>query len=353
MANMTIVLPSKVQVDAAIAWFILKKFGQEKFPATQTARTVFWQHMPAGKTSSTLEHEDHILIDFGEGRFDQHRLGQENRRLSSAHLIAQYLGVDDRADLQHLLEFARRASLEGRGTLSLDPIDRAFGLSGLLTNLNRLVADNPQRVLECVTPLIAAHYEEEHRRCEQLPGEYQELVKQGMVKEFSALQLGKQLKVVFITSDNSGMAGYVRSRAVGADVVIQKSTSGHVNFITKQMQRVQLRKLARMVKLLEAQKNGIVLQIDSQDDLEQPGRTAGLPQWYYDVRTNTLQNGGLQPQGIPATKLANAEIESVTKQGLNIDRSSFENNSRFEGRRPSGGRPQERFGRRRGVVIIE
>ncbi|HLC45015.1 MAG: hypothetical protein A2722_02545 [Candidatus Doudnabacteria bacterium RIFCSPHIGHO2_01_FULL_50_11] len=320
MKNWTIVLFPKIQVDTAVSYFLLKHFGESKFPGISEASVEFWSEMPADKTPQVLEEDGYIVIDLGLGRFDHHRLGPENRKHSSSHLVAQHLEIDDRPDLQRVLELARRDDLEGRGTLSADPIDRAFGLSGLLTNLNKSIPDAPHKILEIIIPMLAGHYLEENRRYVQLPAEYRTLLAAGKIKEFTAPQLGHQVKVVYAESDNPALAGYIRSRAVGADLVIQRASTGHVNFITKQARRLYLHKLARIIKLLEAQKSGIVLNVDRENDLELPGRTEGLPHWYYDTRANTLQNGGVQPQGIPATKLSYQEIEQATKQGLNIER---------------------------------
>lgn len=339
-----IVIFPKIQVDTIIAYFLLKNFGEAKFPGIGKAALEYWSEIKFDKGAEELEQDGYILIDLGNGRFDHHRLGPENKKISASHLVAQYLEIEDRPDLHKLLELARRDDLEGRGTLSNDPIDRAFGLSGLLTNLNKSIKDNPQRIVDIVVPLIAGHFLEENRRFEQLPLEFKELQQSGKVKEFRALQLGRQIHVVYAESDNPALAGYIRSRAVGADLVVQRASTGHVNFITKQSARLQLHKLARLVKLLEAQKAGITLRIDSPAELEKSGRTEGLAHWYFDTRANTLQNGGVQPQGIPATVLTYEEIEQVVKQGLNVERMQPRDNFR---------KPYERFSHGRGVQILE
>ena len=256
----------------------------------------------------------------GNGKFDHHRLGPENKKISTAHMVAKYLEIEDRQDLQKLLEFARRDDLEGKGTMSNDTIDRTFGLSGLLTTLNKSLGNDPQKILNVILTLLTAHIIEENKRFEQMPKEYDELKSQNKLKEFKALQLGKQLKIVYVESDSPGLAGYLRSRAIGADLVIQKASTGHTNFVSKQQTGLQLKKLARLVKLLEAEKNNIILPVDKLEELEMPGRTDKLPHWFYDSRANTLQNGGLNPQTIPATKLTYEEIEHLVKDGLNIQR---------------------------------
>jgi hypothetical protein len=314
----TIVMFPKIQIDTSIAYFLLQHFGESKFPCIKDSKLEFWMEVPVGKTADQLEQEGYILIDLGNSRFDHHKLGPENKKISTAHMVAQYLGIEDRPDLQKMLEFARRDDLEGKGTMSNDTIDRTFGLSGLLTTLNKGLGDNPGKILDVILTMLTAHLIEENKRYEIMPKEYSELRSQDKVKEFTATQLGKNLKIVYIESDNAGMAGYLRSRAVNADLVIQKASTGHTNFVSRQQAKLQLKKLSRLLKLAEAKKNGVTL-IDSVE-LEKPGRTDKLSHWFYDSRANTIQNGGLSPQGIPATQLTYKELEQLTKDGLNIQR---------------------------------
>jgi hypothetical protein len=121
--------------------------------------------------------------------------------------------------------------------------------------------------------------------------------------------------------------------------VVQKAPTGHVNFISNQTSRLQLHKLARAIKLLEAEANNILLEIDSLEELELPGRTEGLPHWYYDTRANTIQNGGINPQNIPPTQISYEDLETAVKQALNLSR----NDDRFK-------RPERRT---RGAIIID
>lgn len=320
----------KIQIDTAISYFLLQHFGEAKFPGIKEAKLEFWMELPAGKTTDQLEHEGYILIDLGNGKFDHHRLGPENTKYSTAHMVAKHLGIEDRQDLQKLLEFARRDDLEGKGTISKDAIDRTFGLSGLLTSLNKALHHDSHAILQAVLPFLTAHLIEENKRFEIMPKEFQDLDRQGKVKRFITSHLGQQVKIIYIESDNAGLAGYLRSRAVGADLVIQRAATGHTNFVSRQQAQLQMKKLSRLIKLKEAEKNGITL-TDKPEQLEMPGRTDKLPQWFYDSRANTLQNGGLSPQGIPATKLTYAEIEQLVKDGLNIQREeNFNKNNPYK-----------------------
>lgn len=327
-----IVLFPKIQIDTAISYFILKTFGEKKFPGVSEAELVFWTKLPEDRTPGELEQAGYILIDLGNGQFDHHRLGPENRKYSSAHLVAQALEVDDLPELQKLLELARRDDLLGKGTVSIDALDRSFGLPGMLMSLVKTYPNNPKYILDVLFPIIYAHYYQEVEKYQKMPQEYKDSLAKGLAQEINATQLGKQLKVVLINSDNIGLAGYVRSRAVGADLVIQRASTGHVNFISNQKSQLQLGDLARKIKLLEAQKNNLILEIDSMDELTLPGKTDGLPHWYYDTRANTLQNGGISPGDIPATLLSDEEIVVAIKGALNISRNTVTapvSNNRF------------------------
>ncbi len=318
--NFTIVLFPKVQVDTAIAFFLLKTFGEAKFPGISEAPLEFWSELPGGKNGFELEDEGYILVDLGNGRFDHHRLGPENKTTSASHLVAEFLGVDDKQELVKLLELARRDDLEGKGTISKDSIDRAFGISGLLMSLMKTYPDDPHMVLNSVLPLLHAHYVQEYRRYEELPKEYASALAEGRAKVFNAMQLGKKLMVVYIETDNTAIPSFLRSKDVGAHLVIQKSSAGHVNIISKQAENLELHILSKNLKLLEAQKNNLTLLVDHISHLERPGRTDGLPHWYYDTRANTIQNGGINAQGIPPSKLTYEELETMVKQSLNIEK---------------------------------
>ena len=353
----------KIQVDIVVSYFILKTFGESKFPGISTADVEFWTDLPANTDPYELEAKNHILVDLGNGRFDHHRLGPENKKYSAAHLIAQYLEVDDLPELHKMLEIARRDDLLGKGTISVDPLDRSFGLPGLLMSLVKTYKNDPKYVLDSVMPLIEAHYNQEYQKYQSLPQEYQEALATGHAEEFSAVQLGRNLKIILINSDNLALTGYVRSRAIGGDLIIQRNSTNHVNFISNQKSNVKIHELAKRIKLLEAEANNLSLMVDSLDELLLPGRTEGLPHWYYDTRANTLQNGGMNPGDVPPTKLTNDEIKTAVKTALNISRESLAKpvgNSSYPNRKPDSNKSNNRnnnsnYNTRytRGAVIID
>lgn len=306
-------MPTRPQPDTVVAIFILKKFGDTLFPGVKDARVEFWQVIPEGKTAESLLAQGYILIDLGGGMFDHHASAQKT---TASELIARHLGVLERPTLGKLLEYARRDDFYGKGTISDDPIDRAFGLSALIANLNKSLIKNPERVIEIVMPMIIAHYNEEERRLISLPKKFEDLRSHGATREFDVKQRGKKLKIIMLESDNGSFAGYLRSQQGGRyDVVVQRLPSGHVNILTRPTKRVDLRSLAALLRVEEAMVRGIDLDMDV-SKLSRTARLEEIPEWYYDRATNSIQNGGLNPKEIRPTGIAWSNLSRILELGL-------------------------------------
>lgn len=308
-----IILPTRPQPDTLVAIFILKKFGEEMFPGIREAKIDFWQVMPAGENEESLDKKGVILIDLGGGRFDHHAIKPQT---TASDLISLYLGVADDPALAKLIEYARRDDFYGKGTISNDPIDRAFGLSSLVAVLNKSLVKNPAKVIEVILPVLAAHYNEESKRTKELPEEFEQKLSNGEAEVFSAKQRDKKLKVVIVNSESGSLAGYLRSQNGGRfDVVAQWLPSGHVNILTRPTKRVDLRSLTALLRLEEATASGIELTIGVRD-LARFGRIKEIPEWYYDPATNSIQNGGLNPKEINPTKISRDKFKKIIELGL-------------------------------------
>lgn len=306
-----IILPTRPQPDTILGIFLLKTFGKEKYPGIENAEVEIWQELPKGETPGSLEKKGILVLDLGGGKFDHH---QKNTSLSK--LVAQDLGISDDSSLQKILQYGERDDKYGLGTISADPIDKAFGLSGLIASLNKALSEKPAKVIEIVFPLITAHCLEEKKRVEELPGEFEEKLKEGKTEVFEIKQADKKLKVVALESDNLSMAGWLRSaEGVKADVVCQKVSSGYVNILTKPLKRVDLRWLAAYLRNEEANLRGRKLRYLT-FDLMKPGKIPEVPEWYYDRATNSILNGGPNPKGIEATAIPFERVKELLKEAL-------------------------------------
>lgn len=308
-----IILPTRPQPDTIVAIFILKKFGEDAFPGIKTATVDFWQVMPDKENEESLDKKGIILIDLGSGRFDHHAIKPQT---TASDLISSYLGISDNPALAKLIEYARRDDFYGKGTISNDPIDRAFGLSSLIAVLNKSLVKNPAKVVELILPILLAHYNEELKRTTELPKEFEEKVANGEAETFPAKQRDKKLKVVIVNSESGSLAGYLRSQNGGRfDVVAQWLPSGHVNILTRPTKRIDLRSLVALLRLEEATASGLDLTL-SVRNLAGFGRIKEIPEWYYDPATNSIQNGGLNPKEIKPTKIPRDKFKKIMELGL-------------------------------------
>ena len=308
-----IVVPTRAQADTSIAVYLLKKYGGEKFPGVTTAEISVAPMLKEGTTFESALAQGELLIDLAGGLFDHHN---HATKITVSTMVAQQLGILHNPSIKKMLVYAERDDFYGKGTISNDPIDRAFGLSALLTVLNKKYVSNPVETFNIILPIITAHHEEELRRTEEMPKELKEKLANGSAENFSVIQRGKQLKVLLIDTDNPSMAGYVRSvMGGGYDVAALRLSSGHLNILTRPAKQVDLQSLAVILRTEEASKKKIEIS-HNPVDLAQTGRYEPIPEWYYDPATNSLQNGGIVPGDVPATGITKLEARKLLELGL-------------------------------------
>ena len=149
IAVKTLFMPAKVMPDAACAVYLLRTHGAKLFPGIAEAEIVFGAEVPAGKTPDDLLKEGTYLV--------------ERRGECASAVLSVRLGVADRPELRKLLAYAKR-DFEKKGTLSTDPLDRAFGLTGVAMMMNRVYAEDPRAVLEFLVSVFEAHAFDESKR---------------------------------------------------------------------------------------------------------------------------------------------------------------------------------------------
>src|SRR3989344_3575261 len=147
-----IIIPTQPHPDTIVAIFLLKKFGEEKFPGIKEAQIEIKSVITQKETEENLAKQ---------------------------------------------------------GIISTDLLDRAFGLSALIANLNKSLIGNPNRVVDIILPILTAHYNEEERRTKLLPRELEKKIKSEEVLIFEIKSDEKKIKIIMIKSDNPSMAGYL------------------------------------------------------------------------------------------------------------------------------------------------
>jgi hypothetical protein len=307
----TVLFPSRPHADTLLAFFLLKRFGQDIYPGISSAKAAFSSHLPADATQEKLMMEGTLLLDSGGGDLDHHERGQTT---TLSELILKKLGMTGDPAFEKIITFVRRDDLYGKGIVSTDPIDRAFGLSGIITMLNKAYGHDHVRIVDAVLPIIEAYYIEENRRTKEMPAEVEEKQKSGKAESFTVRQRDKNLKVIVMESDNPSLTGYLRSQLGGAyDVVALWSSTGHLNIMTRPTKKVDLRSLVALIRAEEIRGKGGERPID---ELAQAGKIADVPEWYYDQKTNSMQNGAMAREGVPPTKIDRITARKLLELGL-------------------------------------
>lgn len=306
----TLILPTRPQPDTIVAIFLLKTFGAARFPSIENFQV---KVDPATPTESFEELvAKHIIpLDVGGGLLDHH--GTER---CTSELVADFLQISGDPALAKLLAYAKRDDAFGKGTVSSDPLDRAFGLSGLIASLNKQYPGEAQKIVEIVLPLLDAHYGASHEHLIELPAEVEERKRSGEYTETQVVQGGKRFKIAFVVSDRPGMVTFLRSfQGPRADVVVQKSQLGNrVCIVTRQERKVDLSAVAALIRMKEAELRDIKLPKDS-SYWSQNGKIAELQMWYVDPATNSILNVGTAADD---TLIPWNEMQRLVSKGLAI-----------------------------------
>jgi len=302
---------ARPQVDTLVAIFLLRHYADKIFIGASAAEIEFCMALPEGHTHQGLFEQGVVALDLGGGPFDHHAAPGK----TVSQLVAETLGVHQHKPLEKLLTWAKRDDLQGKGTISVDPLDRAFGLSGVITVLARQYQREPHRVVDLVLPLFQAHVAEETMRHEILPQEWKRLKQTGQGGEFISSGRKGNFRVAWINSDNLQLPGFLRAY-FQIDAVIQRLPSNHTNIITRQSRKLELEDIAAMLRAGELKSQGKTVPGGNWKDLQVSGRYQLVPEWFFDTAANTIQNGGVQPSGVIATRLTLDSIKEIVDAGL-------------------------------------
>ncbi len=135
-------------LDSMMSVFLMKKFGEDKYPGVASADMIFSDAdtLPDNKTSKELEKEGILALDIGGGKFDTHPVGNiannKKRDRSATDLVAEYLGIIGYPELKLLIEYTRMQDTTGHSMFSKDYIHHLMSLHTILLGLSLLKDDS-------------------------------------------------------------------------------------------------------------------------------------------------------------------------------------------------------------------
>ena len=308
MVFKSILTHERPHLDEIVAIWLLRKFGEQRFPGISTAEVTFRSIRKLAE--SGLKPEDHeaqgtLLLGVGGGRFDEHPTMQEGRKAGdcATTLVAKELGISDAPSLAKILRFVRAADVEGNAS--------PFDISYVVKLLHARYPDDPHRVIEWALVAIEAKYQEQFRFFTVVKPEFDAKAR---VEEIAVGQ--KRLRIVSIDSDEDGIHKYARSEyGARAAIVIQRRSSGNVAVFGNKQAGVDLREAAKLIRLAEREAKGLGFGPDDERLLAE-GYAPGAEEWFYHKQGQMLLNGSLTQADVPATRLSLDRITELVKIGI-------------------------------------
>jgi hypothetical protein len=295
-------------LDEIVAVWLLRRFGEQRFPGVATATVSFTSArklVEAGLKPEDYEARGMLLLGIGGGRLDEHPTMEENRKAGdcATTLVAKELGVSDDPALAKILRFVRAADVEGNAS--------PFDISYVVKLLHARYPDDPNRAIEWALVAIEAKYQEQVRFFAVVKPEFDTKAK------IEEVTVGKRrLRVVSIDSDEDGIHKYARSEyGARAAVVIQRRSTGNVAVFGSKQAGVDLREAAKLIRLAERQTKGLEGALD-EERLTAEGHAPGAEEWFYHKHGQMLLNGSLTQADVPATRLTIDRIAELVKIGL-------------------------------------
>lgn len=286
-------------LDEIFAILLMRQCGKEKYPGVDMAEIRFVE-----SGNGLLPYEANCLYigvssDAPNGdKFDEHSIGGRPRKEghSSASLVACDLGIEKMPEIRKLLECITSEDLSGgAGFMDLSAYVKLL-YNGL----------DPMQVVDWATVALRARLNEQSElHDERNVKEFDRLVKTTTISSG-----GKPMKIGVIETDNTLASKCSRMR--GFNLLIQKSTDGHVQIFPSRKDNLDMRDVVRMLRLEEleiAQKVGYVsdwtaLEAESYED---------CPLWYFLVEGGLVMNGSLTRKDVPVTAISLDRILQIVK----------------------------------------
>lgn len=275
-----IITHNRPHADELVALMLLRKFpeGEEKFPGVSSADVEFLGSgkIPDGKTY--LDFPDTIFLGVGGGPFDEHATVDKERESGEvcATLVARYLGIDNRSELQGILNIIKEEDLA--------PAKDKDALSIAIKFLHSCFKDDYKKICRWAEIAYMAHVklfvergenrlftvEETRKILEELQSsdlefwtgaiedarKYQNDQYQLALTEFEHATKerfvgsdGQPIDMAVVTSDNEEVNKVFRSKR--AQLIIQFSSRGNVAIFTYQKRGLDLTNSIILLRMAE------------------------------------------------------------------------------------------------------
>jgi hypothetical protein len=297
----TIYTHKELNPDLLIALFLLKEYGDQKYPGIHQAHIEILDALPEEENGTSLEYKGIISFGFNDGLF----IATESRSYSQQ--IANTLGLADGIAVETFISIAEQKKQNEHG-------DFYIILNGIIEEYS----DKPNKTLKASYPVLKAHFDALQEELAPIATEYMNKLNAGEVMAFVAPQKRNELRVIAINSNNPEMAQFLHNQEeIQADVVCQKYESGHVSITTRYQSHANLDETIAILRIEEARKKKLPFDQINWNDLRMEDRMEHLEEWKYDKEEQTIFNTkALGKPNKGATLLELKDLKLILQIGL-------------------------------------
>lgn len=301
----TIYSHEDITPDHVIAGFLLKEFGDSKYPGIHQARFEVSKKLPKEQIGKELEKKGILSIGFDDALFTS--LGTQ----TITEQVVKNLGLQDENAAKELIHIA-----EG------DQAQQYKSFFEIIQNIIEEYKEKPSKVFKSSHPLLASQYHAFREELDPIPTEYLRCMQDGKMHAFIANQKREEIRVIVIESNHPEMGPFVHNhKEIKADVVAQIFEGGHVNITVKYRKRIDLDDVISILRIEEGRKKKLPFDKLNWNDLKNPDRVEHLEEWKYDPELPGIFNTkaiGLARNG--ATQLEMEDIKKALVNGLDYQK---------------------------------
>ncbi|MDB5204521.1 MAG: hypothetical protein JWP09_549 [Candidatus Taylorbacteria bacterium] len=339
-----IITHNRPHADELVALMLLKKFGEgeEKFPGVSTAEVQFLGAGKLPENKTYLDFPDTIFLGVGGGPFDEHATVDKERESGEvcATLVAKYLGIDNKPELQGILNIIKEEDLAVAKDKDMLSIGMKF--------LHSCFKDDYEKIYRWAEIAYMAHIKfflergeirpftvvDTKKILEELQSEdlefwsgaieearkyqndqYQLALKEfkGALKERFVGNDGQPIDMAVVTSDNEEVSKAFRSQR--AQLIIQFSSRGNVSIFTYQKRGLDLTNSIMLLRMAEQFYKWGEIKIEDKSILGGEGMIDGIP-WYLFHTKDSAFNGSLTTKDVPPTMIPHSKVADLIVEGL-------------------------------------
>ncbi len=339
-----IVTHNRPHADELVALMLLRKFpeGEQKFPGVSTAKVEFLSTGKLAEGKTCLDFPDTIFLGVGGGPFDEHATADKERESGEvcATLVAKYLNINDRPELQEILNVIKEEDLG----VAKDKDALSIGIKFL----HSCFKDDYERIYKWAEISYMAHIDAVRKGKQERPFTIEETKKileeennselnfwqdtirearkfqndqyQLALKEFDKAEKerfiasdGRSVDMAVITSDNEEINKAFRSKK--AQLIIQFNSRGNVSIFTYQKRGLDLSNSIILLRMAEQFYRWNEIKIKDKTILGGEGVIDDIP-WYLFHTKDCAFNGSLTTKDIPPTMIPHQKVVDLVVEGL-------------------------------------